>query len=971
MLRHTVRHLTHLLPAQGPIGVFVHHNTLHAFQHMPFEQAVVEAAKTFGTEPYLSEAAYLRDLERGRIRPEDLDFVLNREEDAVVLKGRLNRRALRGALLQRGLRPISAESVEWALEEGGLLDRYRVDLTAEARSLLRDGAPESDEAESVRKQFQVCRTLVCEQRGAPSEPPLRPRDGLKTATGVDLDDVIHPLLIRLCAVFLDQGQAYWPMPGRDAGLLAASQLVISSGGVFPEYLAGLDSEMARQMRQQVSAEQVIEDTLSIFGVPIEEAEPFLKAELLALPAWPGMINQLELRPELAEHEQVPASVMEYLALRLTLNKVAAANVSRRFNLGLLAIAWRRTNGHGRRYGEDLASAARLMDVAQLVGLSAADLSALDTRSVARLVREVEIFDDLERRRLYHLAYERRHEILVLSPLAKHARRPRRRDGRPAAQVFFCVDDRAESMRRHLEEIDPAVETFGAVGFFGAVIDYTGLDDAVGSPLCPVVAKPQHAVIERPNQAHEQLHETRVLRRKLWSHLARGGFMSSRMLVRGWLSASVLGLMSLFPLTARVLAPRTYGKLRKKLNAAFLPQPRTEIVFMRGDEEGKEAARGLYLGFTVAERVAVATDVLAPAGLIDRFARIVVILGHGSTSLNNPLESAYNCGACGGRRGGPNARVFAALANQPEVRAGLLDKAIRIPDDTWFVGGYHDTCTDEIELFDLDQTPPSHKMDLERIQKSLEKTRALDAHERLRRFELGEECDTPELALRHVEERAEHLSEPRPEYGHCTNAVCVIGKRSLTRGLFLDRRTFLTSYDAAIDPEDDYLTALLGAAIPVCGGINLEYYFSCIDNEGYGCGTKLPHNVVSLLGVMNGHASDLRTGLSSQMIEIHEPVRLLCVVETTPERLIRAVKRNPVVTELVENSWVRVVAIDSETGVMHAYRDGKFELYDEPDVELPRAETSVEWYRGKSEHLPIARIEQGMDLVSSPMEAHSA
>ncbi|MCA9165535.1 MAG: DUF2309 family protein, partial [Planctomycetales bacterium] len=186
-----------------------------------------------------------------------------------------------------------------------------------------------------------------------------------------------------------------------------------------------------------------------------------------------------------------------------------------------------------------------------------------------------------------------------------------------------------------------------------------------------------------------------------------------------------------------------------------------------------------------------------------------------------------------------------------------------------------------------------------------------------------------------------------------------------------RRAFLTSYDASIDPEDNYLTALLGAAIQVCGGINLEYYFSCIDNESYGCGTKLPHNVVGLLGMMNGHASDLRTGLSSQMVEIHEPVRILFVVETTPERLIRAVKRNPAVTEFVENAWGRIVAIDSETGVMHAYRNGTFELYDEPDVELPAAETSVAWYRGKSDHLPIARIEQGLDLVSAPIETHSA
>ncbi len=79
---------------------------------------------------------------------------------------------------------------------------------------------------------------------------------------------------------------------------------------------------------------------------------------------------------------------------------------------------------------------------------------------------------------------------------------------------------------------------------------------------------------------------------------------------------------------------------------------------------------------------------------------------------------------------------------------------------------------------------------------------------------------------------------------------------------------------------------MAAVVPVCAGISLEYYFSFVDNDRYGCGTKLPHNVTSLVGVMDGHASDLRTGLPWQMVEIHEPVRILFVVETTPERMRR-------------------------------------------------------------------------------------
>ena len=442
-------------------------------------------------------------------------------------------------------------------------------------------------------------------------------------------------------------------------------------------------------------------------------------------------------------------------------------------------------------------------------------------------------------------------------------------------------------------------------------------------------------------------------------MAFGTYVASRTLVRGWLSTAALGGLSLFPLVTRVLAPRRYAQLREALNRGFLPEPRTELAFMRTDAEGSAAPGGLLLGFTVREKIDRVAGVLGTAGLRNGFARIVVTLGHGSNSLNNPHESAHDCGACGGRRGGPNGRLFAAMANQPQVRAGLRERGIDIPDDTWFVGGYHDTCHDGIDLYDLDVLPESHRQDLERIEASLDKARAWDAHERTRRFEAANPRATPDQALRHVEERAEHLAEPRPEYGHCTNATCIIGRRSTTRGLFLDRRAFLISYDATQDPEDKSLAGLLGAAGPVCAGISLEYYFSFVDNEGYGCGTKLPHNVTGLVGVMNGASSDLRTGLPWQMVELHEPVRILFVIETTPERVMRAFSTSALLMELLEKRWIRIATLDPETGLIHVYRDGTFERADEQKQALPSVADSVEWYGGKMEHLPIALVKKGI------------
>jgi len=230
--------------------------------------------------------------------------------------------------------------------------------------------------------------------------------------------------------------------------------------------------------------------------------------------------------------------------------------------------------------------------------------------------------------------------------------------------------------------------------------------------------------------------------------------------------------------------------------------------------------------------------------------------------------------------------------------------------------------------------------------------------------------TPEAALRHVEGRAEDLAQVRPEYGHCTNAVCYVGRRWRTKGLYLDRRTFLTSYDPTQDgPDHAILARILAAAIPVCAGIRLEYYFSYVDPTGYGCGTKLPHNITSLIGVMDGAASDLRTGLPWQMTEIHEPVRCLFIIETTPEGMQRVIDGNPAIKQLVVNEWVQLAVLDPHSPRIQLYRQGMFQPYTSETTDLPVVRSSIDWYRGWRDHLGYASVVP--DAAAESVEQESA
>jgi len=358
---------------------------------------------------------------------------------------------------------------------------------------------------------------------------------------------------------------------------------------------------------------------------------------------------------------------------------------------------------------------------------------------------------------------------------------------------------------------------------------------------------------------------------------------------------------------------------------------------------------------VREMADIVRRVLEDIGIRDHLSPLVLVIGHGSISLNNPHESAHDCGACGGGRGGPNARAFSQMANDPRVRQLLAAEGAAIDASTWFVGAQRNTCNNVVTFFDEDLIPPACQTVFEQAKEAIETARRREAHERCRRFDSAPRWYPPLAALAHVEGRAADLAQPRPEYGHATNAFCIIGRRARTRGLFLDRRAFLVSYDPTNDPDGAVLARILAAAVPVVAGISLEYYFSYVDPSGYGSGTKLPHNVTSLLGVMDGAQSDLRTGLPWQMVEIHEPARLAVLVEGVPDLVGRVVHDNPSIDRLVRSRWIWLACLDPASGSLWEFRATGFVPYP-PGHALPAVTgESRDWYEGKRGFLPPVSI----------------
>jgi len=448
----------------------------------------------------------------------------------------------------------------------------------------------------------------------------------------------------------------------------------------------------------------------------------------------------------------------------------------------------------------------------------------------------------------------------------------------------------------------------------------------------VLLTPDHAVTETPRLGEGAALEKyssgtrwRQLGRHLFHDLKHHPIGSMMMI-------DVLGFFFSLGLVGKTLFQKTFRAMTSTIQSWLTHRVPTQISISTpsnpqnpriGEVNAEGIPDGLSQGFSLTERATFIENGLRAMGLTKNFARLVCLCGHGSETDNNPYYGALDCGACGGAPGDANARVFAAMANEPEVRRILKDKGLPIPDDTWFLPGKHNTTTDRVGFYDLEELPDSHKEDLQALNKDLEEAGAKQALERCHRIPSAPTEISPEQALAHVDERSCDWANTRPEWGLAGNAAFLIGRRKLTRGLDLGGRVFLHSYDPIADPQGSILEKIMTAPLIVGEWINTGYYFPSVDPWTYGSGSKVLHNVVGGVGMMLGSQSDLQMGFPLQTVNdgdthYHEPMRLLAIIEQTPSVLSSIIQKHSILQQLFHNQWLNLVALDPHSFEFHRY-----------------------------------------------------
>ena len=964
-----------------PLKTFAYRNPLRGLEHLPFGQAVRQAKHALGGEGYLPNDEYRELFRSGAITEAAVNQALSRftttietvsvgSETVSLGKRQVESRDVLRLHLLFGLDPLDPALLTWTLLSGDL-------RSGKTRAAFRQDMPMDSGARGGSEVFQPETlagpaalaelwesTLAAVRRAERNESSvvtetLTPEielpagrtlsDWVGLLSGRSIVDQINDQMIKWSAAFLDEGMSSWQMPGRQSGFYLAWRELARRD--FSGRFLGI-KRFGRKVRELPdSPQQAISQSLSRLGIPQSRWTEYLGRQFAQLPGWAGFIRWRGENPGYPPQQKHPIDAAQYLAVRLFYEAELVQATCRREwgiegTLPAIVADWQgRPQEYLQRIGETshavdaetrmiCGDGWRLFHLAQLLELTPQDVAAMSGADVRTLLGWIDAMRCEDHGAVWLDALETsyRDRLLAgLSPLRPDAdiettghadsvtpiRESTAGESTTLGQFVFCIDVRSEPMRRQIEDRG-AYQTFGFAGFFGIPISYQAFDSHDPAALCPVILSPQFAVNEVPRsdqteslQAYASSSRWNRLGDRLFHDLKRN-VISSFMLI------DVLGLFFSAMLVGKTFFHSSYESLVNRVWGWFSRPVATQIPVQPAGSEESSAEPELPHGFTLDQQAAFVGGALRAIGLTDGLGRFVVLCGHGSTSENNPYFAAYNCGACGGGHGDANARVFAAMANNPKVRGMVSESGLQIPDETWFIAAKHNTVTDSITFYDQEEIPEGHAEDFQKMISDVQGASTDQAGQRIGRLPQAPENLSPQQAREHLLTRSFDWANVRPEWGLSGNAAIILGRRSLTDGVDLDGRVFLQSYDPDGDPEGAILEALMTAPLVVAQWISMEYYFSAVDPDRYGSGSKVTHNVVSGIGVMHGAHGDLQSGLPLQSVNdgsehYHHPVRLLAIIESPTSRIDDVVGKHVLLQQLLHNQWINLVAVDPSSG----------------------------------------------------------
>lgn len=496
-------------------------------------------------------------------------------------------------------------------------------------------------------------------------------------------------------------------------------------------------------------------------------------------------------------------------------------------------------------------------------------------------------------------------IAKFKTLKKKARKPKK----ISTQAIFCIDVRSEVYRRNLEMADNGVETFGFAGFFAFPINFTPLGHSEGEANCPVLLKTGPNIHESLLNKDDEVKaiQARKLNRQIrqvWKSFRSGAITCFSFVSPIGLSYLPKLFSDSFGLTRPVAHPNDAG-----LSQKLAKDKRVSIT------SSADTASGIPL----AQQITMAKNALNAMSLTDDFADLILVVGHGSSTVNNPHATGYDCGACGGHTGEANAKVAAAVLNNKDVRAGLQAENIFIPIETTFLACLHDTTTDEVTIYNEEDVPESRKAALEHLKDSLVLAGKGARTERALRMPIEAGTDSEKSLIF----RSKDWSETRPEWGLAGCDAFVVAPREITQDIDFGGKSFLHSYEHSKDQNYAVLELIMTAPMVVTSWISLQYFASTVDNRVFGSGNKTLHNVTSGIGVFEGGSGDLRVGLPLQAIHDgekyqHNPVRLNVILRAPLEAMNTILDKHEGVRNLCDNGWLNLLHMDDEGNIAHRY-----------------------------------------------------